>query len=117
MVITWRSARMVLIRLVHAIKPRAVVPQDLFSRAAWHLHGHEVIYGVGPVGVRVRIVGRDHHVIFADSPDHVAHQVFFNVHRDEALAHEVIAWFHAEGLVGVTLPELPSFIQTIKDPR
>lgn len=102
-----------MIRLVHTIKPRAVVPQDLFSRAAWHLHGHEVIYGLWPVGVRVRIVGGDHHVVFPDSPDHVADQVFFNVHRDETLAHEVIAWFHAERLVGVTLSELPSLVQTI----
>lgn len=35
--------------LLHPIKPRAVVPQNLLARATRHFHGHEMIDRVGPV--------------------------------------------------------------------
>jgi hypothetical protein len=59
-------------RLLNAVEASAVVPENLLSRIARHLHRHKMIHRIGPVRVGVRIIRGDHHVVVTDSSEHIA---------------------------------------------
>src|SRR5262245_42550909 len=61
--------------LIHAVQPRAVVPENLLSGAARDVHPHEMIDGIGPMGIRVGIVCRNHDIVIADSIDDIRNQL------------------------------------------
>src|SRR4030095_1959588 len=87
---------------IHAVQPRAVIPENLFPGATRDVHPHEMIDGVRPMGIGVGIVRRYHDVVVADSFDDIRYQFLLYVYGNETLAQEIIAWLSAQGLIGVS---------------
>src|SRR5512134_2645405 len=82
--------------LVMVIEPDAIVPQNLFLRLLTDWNGEELVQGVGPAAVDVRIVRRNNDIIVAHVVDDILHQRLVDIDGDEALLFEIFARFLPE---------------------
>ena len=102
---------------IHAIQPRAVVPENFSPCVARDFHGHKVIHCIRPMRISVRIIGRDYDIVVANSFDHIADQILFHIDGNETLAQKVIARPQAHPFVTVTFAHFPALVQTVHGPR